>query len=206
MKEHRLRPWLRQLSRQFPGFVAHKRLLLKAPVNGSLKAVVFESSAADKDSFYIWYFVMPMCIPQDYISLLFGDRLRHPTEREYWTSSMPDLVDHIASAIQEQALPMLTIAGSPEGFINLAKRAWRNPHTPHAVASVLARSGRYKEALIVIDDFLPRLNTAAPAEKEIFDLSTRLRDLLIDDPAAALRQLQEWENYTIGKLGLQAYR
>jgi hypothetical protein len=60
--------------------------------------------------------------------------------------------------------------------------------------------------MAMIDDYLPRLDLAAKAEKDIFDVSTRLRDLIIHDRAAADRQLQEWEDYTIQKLRLEAFR
>ncbi len=119
---------------------------------------------------------------------------------------MPNLAFDLSIAIKEQALPILKAAESLEGFIDLAKRSWGNPHAPKSVAFALARAGKGRDAIAAIDDYLPGLDVAARAEKDIFDISTRLRDLLINDPEAADRQLREWEDYTIQKLGLEAFR
>lgn len=206
MKARELKPVFDALLPYLPGFAKCKRILLKAPMNGMLRAINFDPSAFDKDSLYVSSVVMPLCVPRDYISLLFGDRLKHETEGQHWNALMPNLVTDLSTAIRQQALPILTAAESLDGFTDLAKRSWRNPHAPKSVAFALARAGKGKEAVALIDDYLPELDVAARAEKDIFDISTRLRDLLIRDPEAADRQLRAWEDYTIQKLKLEAFR
>jgi hypothetical protein len=206
MNARELKPIHRALSPYFPGFTGHKRLFLKAPINGMLRAIHFDPSAFDKVSFYPSSLVMPLFVPWDHISLMFGNRLHHNTESYYWTANLPNLVPDLVTAIREQGLPVLAQAADVDGFIALGRNSRGNPHTERSIAFVLARAGDRGHALDVINGYLPKLNLQTQWEKDIFDTSARLRDLLIHDPNAADRQLQEWENYTIQKLRLEAFR
>ena len=95
---------------------------------------------------------------------------------------------------------------SADEFVTMAKGHWRNPHTPKSAAFVLARDGQHARAVAIIDALLPTLNLASPWQKGIFDDATNLRCMLLEDPAEVHRQLAAWEDYTIGKLKLEAFR
>jgi hypothetical protein len=189
-----------------PGFVGHKRMLILPPMNGMLRAIHFDPSGFDKASFYPSRLVMPLCDPTHFLSLLLSKPFYHKTEGYGWTINMPNLVEDLIATIRDEALPALRQAENLDGFLELAAPAWGNPHTPKQVAFVLAKAGQRDRAVAIIDDYLPKLRMHSHWEKEIFDLSTHLRDLLVNDPEAAHRQLLAWEDYTIQKLKLEAFR
>ena len=70
----------------------------------------------------------------------------------------------------------------------------------------MARDGQYGRAVAISDALLPTLNLASHWQKGISDDATNLRRMLLEDPAQAHRQLAAWEDYTIGKLKLEAFR
>ena len=201
-----LRPIHRELLPYLPSFAARKTLLLMTPMNGMLRAVDFDASAFSKDDFYVATTVMPLCVPSDHISLLFGNRLRHRTEGEHWTRKLPNLVEDLLEAIRAQALPFLERLRSADDFATMAKQFWRNPHTPKETAFVLARDGQYDRAVAIINSLLPTLNLKVGWEKGIFDDASALRRLLLTNPDEAQRKLAEWEDYTVRKLKLEAFR
>ena len=189
-----------------PGFASHKRLLLMVPMQGMLRAVHFDPSAFSKDDFYVAPIVMPLCVPSEHLSLMFGNRVLHPTNGDGWTRQMPKLVDDLLAAVRSQALLFLLRIKSAQDFAELALTSWTNPHARRKAAFVLARSGEYERAVSIIDDLLPRLDLSSHWQKDIFDDSSKLRHMLLNDPDEAQRQLGEWEDYTIRKLGLERFR
>ena len=119
---------------------------------------------------------------------------------------MPDLVPSLLNAIHAEALPFLQSIGSGCDFAKMAARFWGNPHAAKKTAFVLARSGAYERSVSIIDDLLPRLDLSSLWQKGIFDDSSKLRHMLLNDPDEAQRKLGEWEDYTIQKLGLGRFR
>ena len=206
MRHRELKPLFRAMLPSLPGFVGHKSLLLKAPINGLLRAIHFDPSAFDKPSFYVETLVMPMCVPADHLNLTFGHRVRQKGKYDGWSLTMPDLATDLLPDIQDQAVPYLAQADSFRAAVDVIRPFSGNPHAPKAMAFLLARAGEHDRAVAMINDYLPKLRLDSHWEKDIFDVSTRLRDLLIHDPEAADRQLQEWETYTIQKLRLEAFR
>ncbi len=206
MRHRDLKPLFKTLLPSLPGFAAHKSLLLKAPINGLLRAVHFDSSAFDKPSFYVETLVMPMCVPQDHLNLTFGHRVRQKGKYDGWSLTMPDLATDLLTDIQAQALLYLARADSFRSAVDVISPFSGNPHAPKAMAFLLARAGEHTQAIALIDDYVPKLRLDSHWENDIFDISTHLRDLLINDPEAADRQLREWEDYTIQKLGLESFR
>lgn len=205
MRHRELKPLFRTMLPSLPGFVGHKSLLIKAPMNGLLRAVDFDPSGFDKASFYVATFVMPLCVPSDYLHLTFGQRIRQHGKTDGWSMTMDDLAAELLRDIQAQALPYLARADTFLSAVDVIS-AFSNPHAPKAMAFLLARAGERKRATALINEYLPKLRLDSHWEKEIFDISTRLRDMLIADPEAAHRQLLEWEEYTIQKLRLEAFR
>ena len=206
MRLKELRPMFDRLLIDMPGFIVHKSLLLKVPMNGISQAIHFDSSAFDKYSFYPATVVMPLCVPMEHLSLLFGYRLRHPTRGQGWTIKIPDVEIDLAKAIREQGLPFLASANSLLDMVELAEEFRGNPHTPKKIAFALARAGETEKAIAEINALLPELDLRSHWQQTIADQSIELRDVLIADPEAARAKLSAWENYTIEKLGLQAFR
>ncbi len=201
-----LRPIHKQLLPSLPGFASRKRLLLMTPARGMLKALHFDPSAFSKDDFDLATVMMPLCVPEEHIVLTLGDRIARPGEPKGWTLKQPRLVDDLLAAIQAEGLPFLDSVRSADDFVAMAKRSWGNPHVPKSAAFVLARDGQYDRAVAIIDALLPTLNLNVGWEQGIFDDASALRHLLLTDPDEAQRKLAEWEDYTIGKLKLEAFR
>ena len=202
-----LKPIHRQLVNRLRDFGSHKSFLLVTPLCGLLRAIDFGPSAFSKEDFHLATLVMPLCVPTDHISLLFGDRIRHPGTGGWgWSRDMPNLIDDLTEAIQSTALPFLESVRSADDFFRVAAGVWRNPHAPKAAAFVLARAGQCGRAVSVIDELLPKLDLSSHWQKGIFEDTTNLRHLLLTDPDEAQRKLAGWEDYTTEKLGLQAFR
>jgi hypothetical protein len=206
MNRRDLKPIHGHLLRSLPGFASHKRLLLMNPMHGMLRAIHFDPSAFSKEDFYVQTITMPLCVPADHLSLMFGDRLRHPRSPLGWASTLPDLIEMLLDSIKSQALPFLDSIQSANDFAIMARKSWDNPHAPKQVAFVLARDGQYERAIRIIDHLLPTLHLDVSWEQAMFDQVSALRHLLATDPDEAQRKFLEWEDYTIGKLGLDGFR
>lgn len=197
----------REILLKIPGLASHKRLLLLRPMNGILRAIHFDPSAFSKDDFYLATCVMPLCVPADTLSLLFGTRLNSTRTPGGWSRrDRPDLIEDLIETIRSQALPFLEGIQSLHDVARLARQYWRNPHAPKEAAFALARAEDYGPAISIIDELLPRLDCAISWERSIFDEASVLRHLLLNDPCEAQARLRCWEDYTINKLGLEAFR
>jgi hypothetical protein len=204
-----LRPIHRALLPTLPGFAAHKSLLLMAPMNGMLRAIHCDPSAFSKDDFHVEAFVMPLCVPTDYLVLTLGHPIRHPKGGWGWTRKMPDLVSDLSEAIQTQVLPFLQSIRTAEDFARMATEFWANPHTARDVAFALANAGDIRRAIAVLDEALPGLESLDKDiawHLELCEDAKMMRDLLASNPVVARRQLVEWEDYTIRALRLEQFR
>ena len=207
MNAHDLKPLYKRLLPDFPGFAAHRSLFLTTPMRGMLRAVHCDPSAFSKDDFHVAAFVMPLCVPSEHISLLFGERLRHPGNGSWgWSKKSPGLLTDLSHAIRSRALPFLEAIQSADDFATMSATYWANPHAPKETAFVLARAGQHERAVSIIDDLIPRLDVRSSWQQTILEDTTNLRHLLLNDPNEAQRKLGEWENYTIRKLRLEAFR
>ena len=124
------------------------------PMNGMPRAVDFDASAFSKDDFYVAATVMPLCVPSDHISLLFGNRLSHPRRGRNWTRKLPHLVGDLLEAIRSQALPFLENLRSADDFAAMARVLAQSSHTGKT-AFVLARAGQGDRAVAIIDALMP---------------------------------------------------
>lgn len=203
MRAKELAPLFKQLLPALPGFAFHKRLLLERTIGRLLRALHFDTTGLDKDGFNVDVFVMPLCVPKEYLTFTFGKRVHDP--HSVWSMKMPDLVPRLSQAIREQALPYLAQCASLLDFADLVGDS-RNPHGPKNSAFALARVGEHERAIATIDALLPRLNLDVAWEQGIADETTALRHMLVTDPSEADRKLKEWESYTIQKLGLEQFR
>lgn len=187
------------------GFKSHKSLMFLSPVDSVLRAIDFDPSGWDESAFYVEVFIMPLYVPHDYISFLFGKRINNSGLG--WSRDTPDLIERLHEQIKAKALPYLDATRTPLDLANnMMNLGFHNANVPHAIAFSLAKAGEHDRAAALIDSFLPKMSVARDWEQRIHDQCSAFRDLLVRDPAAAHRQLLAWEDYTVDKLGLQKFR
>lgn len=206
MNARDFKPIFKELLPRLPGFVAHKRLTFMMPINGLLRGILFDASAYGKDDFYVQTVIMPLGVPIDHLSLLFGFRVRHPTEGWGWTRRLPNLVETLDLCIKAQALPFLEPVRTADDFALMARSYWGNIHAPERTAYVLARDGQIQRAIAIIDDLLPKITLDVEWRQTMAQELRAMRSLLIEDPDAARRQFDAWETHLIEALKLQAFR
>jgi hypothetical protein len=190
-----------------PNFSIQGALLFRRPIKEILCGIAFDRSG-DKASFYVWYFAMPACVPSKSLYLNYGRRLIVSPGRDRWEATMPQLSLELASALRLQALPYFTRLGELDTFITYAMSLTKDDMSAQrALAYALARSGKYLEAVAVIDHLRSLTGgTKRQWVRDIVDEALGLRTLLVNEPAKALQQLREWEEETFRNLRLNAYR
>jgi hypothetical protein len=104
-------------------------------------------------------------------------------------------------------VPFLSRVESLLDFVNVAKSySAANPHTRKAIAFALGRAGHTIEAVNVLDQLLGQLDLNVAWQREIANIANALKSQLVNDPAAAQRQLDAWEAETATNLGLESFR
>ena len=96
---------------ELPGFIARGDIMYVAPATSLLRGINFDSSGFSKEKFYVSSFVMPLCVPSQYLALTFGDRLRIANEAEFikWQSILPEseaAKEYVRQRIAELNKPM----------------------------------------------------------------------------------------------------
>jgi hypothetical protein len=177
--------------------------MLLPPVRPVLRGIAFDGSSFDKSSFTVTAFLLPLCIPTNYLYFNFGNRIRQPGGGDRWNMTKSDLLAELGTALRLQAVLFLSHVTSLIDFVETAKTfSQANPNTRRAIAYSLARSGRITEAVEVLDQLLDQLDRAVPWQLALAGEAGQLKAQLIADPTEALRQLQSWERETEQNLGL----
>jgi hypothetical protein len=190
-----------------PGFAIKGSLIFVPPVRKLLRGISFEGSSFDKASFYINFFVFPLCVPTEHLYFNFGNRVRKRNGGDRWSKEDPKLVEELRDALKQQALPFLSRAKDLAGFAELAASfSSRNPHTATAIGFALARASRSNQAVEVLGQLQTQLDLSVEWQRAIGDLSKHLRAKLITDPEGAQQQLEAWEGETVRNLGLEEFR
>jgi hypothetical protein len=197
----------KQLLPDLSGFAIKGRLMFMPPVESVLRGIHFEGSAFDKTSFSVTVFVMPLCVPTEYLYFNFGKRLRHGAKGALWQIGEPDMLVELTSAVKLQAVPFLSRVESLLDFVEVARSfSSGNPHTPRAIAFALARAGQSGPAAVVLDKLLNRLDMSVAWQRQIAEQATNLKAKLVASPAEARQQLESWEAETVRNLGLDDVR
>lgn len=204
MRSRELKPIFDAVRKRHADLSYHKTLLLLSPMRGLLRAVHLDASAFSKDDFTVTAFMMPLCVPTDHIHLTFGFRIR--SIEGGWSMLMPDLVKQMSDKVTAEAMPFFSSAPSLSRFPEVARKYFGNPHGPKEAAFALARVGEIRQAVDMIEDYLPRLDLSSHWQREIEEDSRALRHLLLYEPALAAAKLKEWEDTTIRNLGLERFR
>jgi len=193
-----------------PGFVADRKKLFITPVDDFLLGVHFQSSFYDSNSFYLWVFVLPLFVPHDSFGVTHGKRLRNRSPSEVWRDDDANAIMDLLDTIQSEAMPFLDRLSSLEGFVNYhierdIRRA--NSHELEAFAYTLIKSGDYSYALESVGELKRRLEgSTVPWVVEQRGRAQLMEEKLLQNPEAALAQLEEWKKWTIGKLKLEKFR
>jgi hypothetical protein len=191
---------------ELPGFAIKGSMMLMCPVKAILRGIYFEGSDFDKTSFYVNVFALPLCVPTKHLYFNFGNRLRL-AGADRWNANDPNEIAELGTAIRRDAAPFLLRTESLLAFVEVAKSfSSVNPHTPMAIAFTLARAGRVDEAVIGLDQLLPRLDLKLAWQSEIADQVKTLRTKLVANPSEAQQQLEAWEAESVRNLGLEALR
>ncbi len=210
------------------GCVVDGSLIFRAPIRHTLCGLSFERREV-ADSFYLWVFLMPLCIQEDHITLSFAKRLGGGSHS--WKASSTDLIPCLLDAVKQEGAPFLSGLETPADVVrriqnlNLPQDAF---YKHQALGYMLARCGRFQDAIgslettikLLTDDALGRFGTVVDRgkvtyvplgpqpewEKRARDQAASLRDRLIDDPAGVPLLLDSWEEESLRNLKLLSYR
>lgn len=203
MKTTDLRALAKYLLPHMPTFVHKGRLLYLAPLTHVLKAFHFDSSAFDKETFYVTVFFLPLYVPASHIHLSFGERLRS-AKGQVWNLSDPRLRDELLACIQRDGLPFLEVVQQPADVVTAIPRigADSDPYKLEAVAYSLAMADDVAAAQQALERLTKALDKSISWQAKMGERATQLAQTLSVDPQEAKRQLAEWEQATVKNLGL----
>lgn len=198
----------KQLLPQLPGFVMEKKVMFQAPVKDLMRGLYFESSA-DAEWFYISVFFLPLFVPNDSVHGTFGKRIGRDSN---WNGNNPNLLADLTAAIQNEAVPFLDDVATLTGVVNYLRenidrgRPRVNSHVLEAYAYTLIKSGDYTSASESLAELKGRLAASTiPWVMEQRNRAQTIEEKLLQNPEAALEQLEAWKAETIAKLGLEKH-
>jgi hypothetical protein len=193
------------LATRLPSCRVKGSLLFLTPIGHILRGLGLERSS-DPDRFYVWAFFLPLCVPAQQVYFNLGRRLGGGTRT--WSVADPPALAALESAVHREALPFLKPLASPRDAALAGKLldAEHDAATQRAVAYCFARAGDVSQAIREIDRFVAIMaqDNRSWAKAELAEAS-RLKNLLVRDPAAAQALLQQWENHTLEALGLEHF-
>lgn len=198
----------KELLPDLPGFVIGKKMAFKSPTDDFLRAVYFENTS-DANRFHFHVFLMPLLVPQDYISFNYGGRIGNPLN---WRLDNPNLLPDLRTAIHSEAIPFLNKVSTLTEVIHYlgadieVDRQRVNPYTLEALAYALIRSGDYSSALKPLHELDQRFSKSTTSwVLELVARAKSVEEKLLRKPKAALAQLETWKAVTVSKLGLEKY-
>jgi hypothetical protein len=192
----------KELLSELPQFEVSGTVMFLPPLDKLLRGIGLQGSGLDRASFYTSVFIMPLCVPTDHLYFSFGKRLRH-AGIESWNKTAPTLLTELGGAIKSEAIPFLSSINSLLDFAEMA-RAFneKNPPTLRAIAYSLARAGENRRAIDVLDRLFVLCDLTVAWQRDLAQEAQSLKSKLIEDPAAAQRQLETWESETVRNLKL----
>jgi hypothetical protein len=192
----------KQLLPGLPGYALKGNLIFSSPIEHTLRGICFDRSSSPRD-FYLEVFFMVLCVPDEYLSLSFGERV----PAWGWNADEPDLIRKLADAIEREALPFLNSARTTDDLIQwLIKEAkdFGDVHTWEALAYTYALLGEIAPAERALVRLQQALDPAVPWEGEMLSRAQLLKGML-GSPEVAKKQLMEWEAYTLRNLKLDKF-
>ncbi len=198
----------KELLPQMPGFVMEKKTMFKSPVKDFLYGLYFESST-DVESFYFSVSFLPLYVPNDSVHGTFGKRIGRAAN---WNINNPKLLTDLTATVQNEALPFLDNVTTLTEIVNYLRtnvdcdRPRVNSHVLEAYAYTLIKSGDYSSALESLVELKERLAASTiPWVMEQRNRAQLIEEKLLQNPEAALAQLEAWKAETVSKLGFEKY-
>lgn len=199
-----------------PFFKNKGHLIYHMDITYFLQGFCFESSAFDKNLFTIYVFVQPLFIPITYLTFTFGNRLGFLSKgRDIWweydEAKEDVLMDEILTMITSSGVPFLEDRNQLDKFIFKYGKVGLgdNPHMIEGICYANVLIGDYRKARIMLSSFNRNLMDEFGKQSKIdwiFKMNERVQ-LILDflenqNFAGAKRQLEDWRNYTVEKLGI----
>jgi hypothetical protein len=197
---------IKEMLPHLSGFATNnKKLLFIAPIGHTLRAFLFETSS-DKNAFYFHWFFMPLCIPSNYLTLSYGDRLPAPV-RTGWALDIPDLPMQLVKEANKNAVPFLRRLDSIAKTISAikARRRRLDIHDFEQIGYMLILDGDFSGAAKELAE-LKKHNSTYQWEREVVARGLSVLELLKQDPMVALEQVKTWEAETIANLKLDEWK
>jgi len=201
----------KQLLPELPGFVQEKNLIFRSPITDIFYGFCFGGSRFDPNCFYFSVLFLPLFVlRQDKgMPLTFGKDIRNALN---WTKDNPRLLADLHAAVRDEGLPFLnSVLTLPEAIRYMkAKvefdRPRVNSHILEALACTLIKSGDYPSALKALAEFkqLFRQPTYAWELKQGARINL-IEEKLLEDPGAAVAQLDAWKAETARNLELEEF-
>lgn len=198
----------KELLPDLPGFVAKGKMVFKSPIEDFLYGLYFENTS-DADYFHFHVFLMPLFVPQDYISFSYGDRIGNALK---WCLDNPNVLIDLRAAVHAEAIPFLNKVSTTKGIISYlnsdieADKQRVNPHTLEALAYALIKNGDYSSALEVLGELKEKFGkSTTPWVLELVARAELMEEKLLPKPEVALAQLKVWKAETVSKLGLEKH-
>ncbi len=196
----------KQLLPYLPGYVTKKNLVFKAPIGDLLCGLSFER-CTDGKYFHLSVFFLPCFVLTDIVYFNYGKRIGNALN---WRADNPNLLSDLKEAICNQALPFLKsvstlteVANHLKAEVELDRRRV-NSHTLEALACTLIKTGDYPAALETLSELTQKLeNEIVPWMVAQRSRARFIKDNLLQNPEAALAQLEAWKTETICNLGLE---
>jgi len=204
----------RSLPQAFDHFERRGTALIRRPVQHVLCGFAFEPHGGEpKGQRWIEWFVQLLCEPRDYVSYGFGFRIPNirpqppmPIDEPSWGRTPQDTID----VMLEEGLPLLVKYGTLEGLYELSIDFSVDLWMPHyrryftaCLTSILLNLPHD-----VVRCHLEQVRLCIPDDPQDFELRLALHcDMLAEHLDAtgrlgALALLREWEQWTVGQLGV----
>jgi hypothetical protein len=206
VKQNTAKAIIKEMLPHMPGFVTNnKKIIMISPIKHVLRAFLFESSM-DKNAFYFNWFFMPICLPINYLTLSYGDRLPAPV-RTGWCLDIPDLPLQLAKAANKSAAPFLKGLDSIEKTVSAieARKQRLDINDLESIGYLLILNGDFNAAAKALAQ-MEKHSTTYQWERDVVARGQSVLELLRSDPIIAQDQIKAWQAKTITDLKLDAWK
>jgi hypothetical protein len=184
--------------------------MILLPTNDILRGIYFDRSS-DKDCFYVELMLIPLWVPQEYISFAFEPRRLNylgsrNTRCHIWNVQSNDLDANLIAAIRDRALPFLISIQNTHDFLKFVKDGMGSltPYYEEALAYGLAYVGDNEAELEALEELIGVIDVKYDWEQEILDRANLLKNQLIQAPQEEKKQLEIWKEKTIRDFKLES--
>lgn len=191
------------------GYASQGTLLFMKPIQCILRGFYFEPSGFDPSGFYLWAFLLPLYVPNSYISFTFGKRIGGG---KLWNvQKEKNLIGDLLVHIKSEGIPFLNQGDTPERLAEMAAALMsdglKDPYVQEAIAYSLIYAGQPVKALESIDDLCATLENMHHISwtRELLDRARELRAYLLQEPDKAKKRLEAWRDYSLANLCLTRF-